>query len=851
MFYTAKSCKVSLNDNEIVVNAAQLSSAATLNPNYYNNQRHSFGYSAGGNVQGALKINYLLTGADYLKTFIANETGAISGNFGGLFFNSGYLTSYNVVGTPHSPVEVSAVITFFESITGNFTPAAMQTAFHEYLTFNDVTISTLAGYNTETFTNIDSINYSFSSDVRPVYSISSTTGLTTLTPDRVTFGQKQIVTEIVSDNLTGYLPFRGKDVGLQVNFNHPNKPLLSENLLCSGTVFEKNLNVNSNDILKSSFSVTQHNINNPPTIVGFVPTSANPDDTVLILGTNLDNLVKLKLADQEITNYTTYNSTTVGFHVPLDARTGPIFVKTSRGDAQSSGDFTVVYPSININTIVPLTGNVGDTVVISGQNFYRISQVKFGDISADFKRENNLQIKAVVPTGVLYDYVKVVSDIRLKTGTSPRQFVPPPVITGFYPATGWSGEIFHVLGRNFINVSNVLFHANTYSDKLTTNYTVISSSHISGYVPSGDTWGTILVSGESGLAGTSSSRFLPVINLISVLPTSGKTGDAITLSGRYYDPELMFTGNSKGFKVEFNKNTGFFLWVNNQKITGSVPTGEVTGPIFLFRSDGTTTFDSYQTFTGIYSPSPSGIIPVTGVSGKLFSGIVYGSHLLPSDFVKFSGISPNNRDAGATSYMVSIAANPYLKNDVLGRIINITGFSWTSYQTGVWNLWVSNSAGTGIVTGAFTIIPQFNIARKQNTVATSSSVLVSQVKAGIVLNYPQYLIDGFTINPTPIIYGRPGAAITISETNAYFKLQFPTTYEISKVVLYPVTEYIATMGSANLQILDSSQNNVYTTAITWSDPKTTLNIPAGKFGQYVKVTQASTAQLGLWEMEVY
>ena len=127
MFYSASNAKLKVNDEEILASNASLSLSAALQPNYLITQRNTRDYTPSNGVGGQLSFNYYLTGKDFFKTFIRGqgekekETTVISGNFGGLNFDSGYLTSYSVNFSPNSPASASATVSFFDDLKGNFT----------------------------------------------------------------------------------------------------------------------------------------------------------------------------------------------------------------------------------------------------------------------------------------------------------------------------------------------------------------------------------------------------------------------------------------------------------------------------------------------------------------------------------------------------------------------------------------------------------------------------------------------------------------------------------------------------------------------------------------------------------
>ncbi len=216
MFYTYKDFFVQLNGNQVYANDAQLSLQANITPVYISQNRHAFEYVPENAIQGNLRMNYYLTGKDFIKDYQVTESN-ISGNFGGLYFNSGYLRSYNLNCVPNTPVIASTDLVFFEQLKGVFNPPAPGTTELNVLNFSDATITNLTGYAPEITDFIAGINYTYSADIKPVYYSATGTGLTAITPDRISYGRKEVNTEIIVDLLSGELPIQGRNGGIIVN----------------------------------------------------------------------------------------------------------------------------------------------------------------------------------------------------------------------------------------------------------------------------------------------------------------------------------------------------------------------------------------------------------------------------------------------------------------------------------------------------------------------------------------------------------------------------------------------------------------------------------------------------------
>lgn len=141
MLYSASNAKLRINGREILASQAQLSLSASLAPKYTIGQRSTNTHVPSNGIGGRLDFTYYFTGNDYFRGFITGQgevarypneddvgrpdafanSEIISGNFGGLNFKSGYLTSYSINFAPNSAVIASAQVSFFDQLSGEFT----------------------------------------------------------------------------------------------------------------------------------------------------------------------------------------------------------------------------------------------------------------------------------------------------------------------------------------------------------------------------------------------------------------------------------------------------------------------------------------------------------------------------------------------------------------------------------------------------------------------------------------------------------------------------------------------------------------------------------------------------------
>ena len=111
-------------------------------------------------------------------------------------------------------------------------------------------------------------------------------------------------------------------------------------------------------------------------------------------------------------------------------------------------------------------------------------------------------------------------------------------------------------------------------------------------------------------------------------PSSGVIGATVTINGNH------FTGVNG---VRFNGTSASFAFVNDGKVTATVPSGATTGRITVTTPGGTATSSSNFTVTGSSAPTISGFSPSGGVVGT--SVTINGNHFTAVNGVRFNGTS--------------------------------------------------------------------------------------------------------------------------------------------------------------------------------------------------------------------
>ena len=257
----------------------------------------------------------------------------------------------------------------------------------------------------------------------------------------------------------------------------------------------------------------------------------------------------------------------------------------------------------------PTSGSPGTLVAVTGTGFTAgtgVSAVTFNLVGTTFNVVDDQHLSATVPIGATSGKIAVTTSDG--TGMSAGSFVVPtnPAISGFSPSSGPPGTAVTINGSSFTGVNGVKFNGTS------ATFNFVSDAQLTTTVPSGATTGKITLSTTAGTA-TSASNFTvssstaPTINNFS--PSSGVVGTSVTINGNH------FTGVNG---VKFNGTSATFTFVNDGRVTATVPSGATTGKITVTTPGGTaTSSSSFTVIGGVHGRSVS-----LSISGRYASGRV-------------------------------------------------------------------------------------------------------------------------------------------------------------------------------------------------------------------------------------
>ena len=388
----------------------------------------------------------------------------------------------------------------------------------------------------------------------------------------------------------------------------------------------------------------------------------NPNDLFIFSGSNLNFVEAIKFGELATEKIYYLGDTGVSGLVPPGAYTNDVRFITSYGpEGASIGSANIVLrqaDQISVGSLGVVSGKAGEIINVTGKNFYQVTDVNFGDVSASFSVIDSGTIETQIPFNADYAGVTVYSSLRtgidddrtIASGLSLNEFVPIPDVSGVNSLQLASGETFAVTGSSLSGVSGLQFG----SLSTHTEVEASGSNFINFEVPSGDVRGVpnfLLYSGGVS-AFPSSLSFSPFASVTGV-SAAGKTGENIYISGDNFSTGILYkTGDN--YLASVMGKTGEFARLSHSVMSGVVPTGIPifvsggnlsvgtpptisSGVVSLFSDQYPETYPSEVYFSPtIGAPRITSISPRSGIESDIISikgfdlYAVTGVNLLPS-----------------------------------------------------------------------------------------------------------------------------------------------------------------------------------------------------------------------------
>lgn len=602
-----RDCLFEIDQQSIFVNDVSISSSASIDPVFKQGNKRNESVAATGPVKTTVNLNYALTGADPIKVYIDNQSNVMSGDFAGFYFPSGYLSSYSLSAEPNKPVAIRASIDIFGELQGSYvakqsseTPVTLS---HVNTSLTQMT----SDYSSESFTNANSISYDYRLDVIPEYV--QCTGDAGQYPYRVYYSEKTLEMTVKSDNTKMSLPITGDQAGLILKVRNKNNATV-ETYSCSGVLTNRNMSVAVGEELSSEYTIKQWHMTNEPQVTGFCTVSHSPNGVIAFKGNNLESVKSAKIGSHYIKNLRYTNECVTG-SIPAYALSGDLKVTTEWGEKTS--DVYIpnwTYPAISISQVTPAGARGGESVIISGDNFYDISSVKFyNNKEANYRVLTSKAISATVPDTATIGVITVTSSERGDSANS-SSFTPYPTITSLGSPEAAVGDTITIYGTNFANISDVKFNSIS-----ATTFNVSSTTVMSAQVPDGNNAGTISLHTTAGYISYSPYPFWPTLGISSVTKANDKiaVGESIILHlNQTVNSQMLYTTGDSKYLVQFGNNSSVGFTLNVNQLEGNVPENAETGPAHILRPDGASVYGSGYWFD-VYPSAPliKEIIPTT------------------------------------------------------------------------------------------------------------------------------------------------------------------------------------------------------------------------------------------------
>ena len=459
----------------------------------------------------------------------------------------------------------------------------------------------------------------------------------------------------------------------------------------------------------------------PPTITSFSPTSAGTGQTVTITGTNFTGATAVSFGGTAATSFTVVSATSITAVVAAGT-TGAVSVTTSNGIASRAGfTFTAATPAPAITSFTPTSGKTGQVVTITGTNFTGATAVSFGGTAATaFTVVSATSINATVAAGT-----SGTVSVTTASGTGTLAgftYLPPPTITSFSPTSAGTGQVVTLTGTNFTGATAVSFGGTA-----ATSFNVVSPTTITAVVGTGKT-GNVRVVTANGAITKSGFTYLAPPTLSSFIPTSGKTGQVVTITG------TDFTGATA---VSFGGTAATsFTVVSATSITAVVGAG-ATGSVSVTTSNGIASRAGFTFISATTAPAISSFTPTSGKTGQVVN--LTGTNFTGATAVSFGGTA-------ATTFTVVSATS-----------INATVGAGASGT-----VTVTTASGTGTLAG-FTYLPPPTITSFSPTSAgTGQTVTITGTNftGATAVNFGGTAATSFTVVSATSITAVVGAGTT-------------------------------------------------------------------------------------------
>ena len=187
-------------------------------------------------------------------------------------------------------------------------------------------------------------------------------------------------------------------------------------------------------------------------ITGLNASSIRPQSTLQIIGTNLQNISKVRIGGQNVSAFN-ITPTSLDVTVPTNLSESVTVTIIDQSNVAASTSLTILNPTITSISPSPVTR--GDTLSIRGNHLENTSYVAFQNISVPYTSRSNQSVTVIVPSvnsGSLTVYDEIGNQVSF-----PYEIYLPFELTSINPSRAVQRSPLDLIGTNFSNVSAVRF----------------------------------------------------------------------------------------------------------------------------------------------------------------------------------------------------------------------------------------------------------------------------------------------------------------------------------------------------------------------------------------------------------
>ncbi len=262
----------------------------------------------------------------------------------------------------------------------------------------------------------------------------------------------------------------------------------------------------------------------PPVIMSLNLQSIGAGGSVILTGTNFNNVSAVRFGTVNATSFTVVSPTQITAVVPASLAPGmyAVSVVVAGGVTGTSQTQLIVNAAPAITSFTPTSGGAGTIVTLTGNGFSGVNSVTIGSgvRVRTFSVLNNTSMTLTIPTVSFNPEPALAITLTSPngTGTSMQTFsyFPPPVMSSFAPQQASPGTQVTITGQNLSGVTALRI-----GTLAVTGFTVVDANTIRFTVPTGTQTGRLGVTGQYGQAETDNALAIVISSVRQEVGMSG------------------------------------------------------------------------------------------------------------------------------------------------------------------------------------------------------------------------------------------------------------------------------------------------------------------------------------------